>query len=56
MVRIPLTALTDQDFVADRNLAERGLTSYWGSNSIGYFAPDVRYASSGRLGQQPLGS
>lgn len=39
-------------FVADRHLVERVLTNYWGYNSIGFFAPDVRYASGGRLGQQ----
>lgn len=39
-------------FVADRHLIERGLTNYWGYNSIGFFAPDARYASSGVLGQQ----
>jgi isoamylase len=39
-------------FVADRHLVERGLTNYWGYNSIGFFAPDVRYAASGGLGQQ----
>jgi isoamylase len=39
-------------FVADRHLDERGLTNYWGYNSVGFFAPDVRYSSSGRLGQQ----
>ncbi len=38
-------------FGADRQLVERGLTNYWGYNSIGYFAPDVRYATGGR-GQQ----
>ncbi len=38
-------------FVVDRFLAERGLTNYWGYNSIGFFAPDVRYASKG-LGNQ----
>jgi isoamylase len=38
-------------FVVDRNLAERGLTNYWGYNSVGYFAPDVRYAAKG-LGNQ----
>jgi isoamylase len=38
-------------FVVDRHLAERGLTNYWGYNSIGYFAPDVRYAAQG-LGNQ----
>ena len=26
---------------------ERGLTNYWGYNSIGFFAPDVRYAREG---------
>jgi glycogen operon protein len=39
-------------FVREKALADRGLTNYWGYNSIGYFAPDVRYASSGRLGEQ----
>jgi isoamylase len=39
-------------FVADRHLVDRDLTNYWGYNSIGYFAPEVRYASSGELGQQ----
>jgi len=39
-------------FVADKHLTDRGLTNYWGYNSIGFLAPDVRYASSGRLGQQ----
>ncbi|MEX1241969.1 MAG: glycogen debranching protein GlgX [Cyclobacteriaceae bacterium] len=39
-------------FVADRHLVERGLTNYWGYNSIGFFAPDVRYSSSGVMGEQ----
>jgi len=38
--------------VDERHLAERGLTNYWGYNSIGYFAPDLRYASSRVLGGQ----
>jgi glycogen operon protein len=33
-------------FVRDRHLAERGLTNYWGYNTIGFFAPDIRYAVS----------
>ena len=33
-------------FVADKHLVERGLTNYWGYNSIGFFAPDVRYTST----------
>ena len=39
-------------FVADRHLVERGLTNYWGYNSIGFFAPDARFSSTGVLGQQ----
>lgn len=39
-------------FVADRHLVEKGLTNYWGYNSIGFFAPDVRYSSIGTLGEQ----
>lgn len=39
-------------FINDRHLYERGLTNYWGYNTIGYFAPDVRYAASGMLGEQ----
>lgn len=30
----------------DSHLNKMGLTNYWGYNSIGYFAPDVRYSSS----------
>jgi len=40
-----------QHFESDRRLAELGLTNYWGYNTIGFFAPDPRYAS-GFLGQQ----
>jgi glycogen operon protein len=39
-------------FVDDRHLADRGLTNYWGYNSIGYFAPDPRYSSRGAAGGQ----
>jgi isoamylase len=38
-------------FVVDRHLAQLGLTNYWGYNTIGFFAPDVRYATRG-LGHQ----
>jgi glycogen operon protein len=30
----------------DWDLAKRGLKNYWGYNTLGYFAPDLRYASS----------
>jgi glycogen operon protein len=33
-------------FIHDRHLLERGLRNYWGYNSIGFFAPDARYASA----------
>ncbi|MBW8904187.1 MAG: glycogen debranching enzyme GlgX, partial [Betaproteobacteria bacterium] len=33
-------------FVNDSFLLERKLTNYWGYNSIGFFAPDPRYASN----------
>ncbi len=46
-----LELLPVHQFVVDRHLAERGLTNYWGYNSIGFFAPDVRYATRG-LGNQ----
>ncbi len=39
-------------FVADKHLVDHKLTNYWGYNSIGFFAPDSCYASSGVLGQQ----
>ena len=32
-------------FINDRNLLEKKLTNYWGYNTIGFFAPDPRYAS-----------
>jgi glycogen operon protein len=39
-------------FITDKHLADKGLTNYWGYNTIGYFAPDVRYAASGIRGEQ----
>ncbi|HET7179318.1 MAG TPA: glycogen debranching protein GlgX [Chryseosolibacter sp.] len=39
-------------FVADRHLVAKGLTNYWGYNTIGFFAPDARYSSSGVRGEQ----
>jgi isoamylase len=41
-------------FVNDRTLQEKGLTNYWGYNTIGFFAPDVRYSSSGSMGRQVI--
>jgi isoamylase len=33
-------------FINDSHLLEKGLANYWGYNSIGFFAPDTRYASA----------
>ena len=33
--------------VDDRHLVERGLSNYWGYNTLGFFAPDARFASGG---------
>ncbi|HZR52193.1 MAG TPA: glycogen debranching protein GlgX [Streptosporangiaceae bacterium] len=39
-------------FVAEQSLVERGLTNYWGYNTIGFLAPHNRYASAGQRGEQ----
>jgi isoamylase len=39
-------------FINDRHLIERGLYNYWGYNTIGFFAPDSKYSSSGYRGGQ----
>ncbi|MEV7005903.1 glycogen debranching protein GlgX [Streptosporangium sp. NPDC051022] len=41
-------------FVVDQVLTERGLTNYWGYNSIGFFAPHNAYSSTGQRGGQVL--
>ncbi len=37
-------------FVEDRHLVERGLTNYWGYNSIGFFAPHPAYIGPAGIG------
>jgi isoamylase len=44
---LPVHAHSDDKFLADH-----GLTNYWGYNTIGFFAPQGEYSSSGQLGQQ----
>jgi isoamylase len=39
-------------FVADRHLIEKGLTNYWGYNTLSFFAPDPRYCRQADQGQQ----
>ncbi|HEY0792005.1 MAG TPA: glycogen debranching protein GlgX [Chthoniobacterales bacterium] len=40
------------EHVDDSILQDRGLTNYWGYNSIGFFAPESSYSSQGVLGDQ----
>jgi glycogen operon protein len=39
-------------FVNDSTLQEKGLSNYWGYNTIGFFAPHSGYASRGDRGEQ----
>jgi glycogen debranching enzyme GlgX/4-alpha-glucanotransferase len=41
-----LELLPVQQAFSERWLTQRGLINYWGYNTIGFFAPDVRYASA----------
>jgi len=41
-----------QAHIDDKVLVDRGLTNYWGYNTIGFFAPHADYSSSGQLGEQ----
>ena len=38
-------------FVDDRALLERGLTNYWGYNTIGFFSPHLSYSASGTISE-----
>ncbi|MFZ1413313.1 MAG: glycogen debranching protein GlgX [Defluviicoccus sp.] len=40
-----------QLFLDDRHLIERGLSNYWGYNTLGFFATDPRYLTSQHLGE-----
>ena len=39
-------------YVNDTFLQEKGLSNYWGYNTIGFFAPHNAYSSSGQRGEQ----
>jgi len=47
-----LELLPVHHFVSEHHLVARGLTNYWGYNSIGFFAPEASYSSTGTNGQQ----
>src|SRR6478752_1068374 len=47
LARLGVTAielLPIHAFVDDRHLVQRGLSNYWGYNTVGFFAPAARYA------------
>ena len=49
LVKLGITAielLPVHAFIDDRRLHERGLHNYWGYNTLGYFAPEPRYAAT----------
>jgi glycogen operon protein len=39
-------------FIDDGQLLDKGLSNYWGYNTLGYFAPMARYSSAGDTGGQ----
>jgi isoamylase len=39
-------------FIDEGHLVDKGLTDYWGYNTLGYFAPMARYSSCGDTGGQ----
>jgi glycogen operon protein len=38
-------------FADERRLVQHGLRNFWGYNSIGFFAPELRYSATGTLGE-----
>ncbi len=53
--RIGVTAIElmpVHQFVNDSTLQERGLSNYWGYNTIAFLAPQNTYSSAGQRGQQ----
>jgi glycogen operon protein len=47
-----LELLPVHHFLTELHVSSRGLTNYWGYNSIGFFAPHAGYSSAGSRGQQ----
>jgi glycogen operon protein len=52
LVKLGITAielLPVQAFLDEPHLMEKGLTNYWGYNTIGFFAPEPRYLGDGGI-------
>ncbi|MBM9596392.1 glycogen debranching protein GlgX [Roseitranquillus sediminis] len=43
--------LPAQAFLNDRFLVDKGLTNYWGYQTLGFFAPDPRYLHAGQIAE-----
>jgi isoamylase len=41
-----------QHFLTESHVQQKGLTDYWGYNTIGFFSPHADYSSSGKNGEQ----
>ncbi|GAA3647743.1 glycogen debranching protein GlgX [Lentzea roselyniae] len=55
LTRLGVTAIElmpVHQFISDHTLIEKGLTNYWGYNTIGFFAPHDGYASQAGSGNQ----
>src|SRR5205085_7178614 len=55
LVQLGVTAvelMPVHQFISEPRLLQRGMTNYWGYNSIAYFAPRAAYSSSGSCGAQ----
>ena len=54
LVKLGVTAvelLPSQAFVNDKFLVEKGLTNYWGYQTLGFFAPEPRYLHHGDIAE-----
>ena len=54
LVRLGITAIELMPvhaFVDDRHLLDKGLRNYWGYNTLGFFAPEMRYSATGRISE-----
>jgi len=54
LTRLGITAIElmpVHSFVDDHHLLSKGLHNYWGYNSIGFFAPELRYSHTGRISE-----
>ena len=47
-----LEVMPCHQFVNDTSLQDKGLSNYWGYNTIGFFAPQNTYSASGTRGEQ----